>query len=43
MPLALDLTNKEFGYLKALKRAPNHGKKTYWTCVCSLCGREKDI
>lgn len=43
MPLALDLTNKEFGYLKALKRAPNRGKKTYWTCVCTLCGRKKDI
>ena len=43
MPKALDLTNIVFGNLKALSKAPNRGKKTYWLCECKLCGNIKEI
>jgi hypothetical protein len=42
IPNILDITGKKFGYLTAIKRAPNKGKKTYWTCRC-ICGKEIDI
>lgn len=29
MPKALDLTNKKFGYLTAIKKAPSRSGKTY--------------
>lgn len=43
MPKALDLTGQQFGYLKAIRRGPNKGKKTSWWCECQLCGTEKLI
>lgn len=42
MPKALDLTGQRFSHLVAQYRVPNHGKKTYWHCICD-CGKEKDI
>lgn len=42
IPKALDITGKKFGYLTAMKRAPNKSGKTYWACKC-VCGKEKDI
>ena len=42
MPKALDLTNKKFGKLTALKKAPSRNNKTYWFCVCE-CGNQKEI
>lgn len=42
MPKALDITNKRFGHLVAIEKAPSKGKKTYWTCKCD-CGIIKDI
>lgn len=42
MPNALNLTGKKFGYLTVLQKAPNKGKKTYWTCQCD-CGTVKDV
>ena len=42
MPKALDLNGKIFTHLKVLNKAPNKGKKTYWTCECLLCGSVKD-
>lgn len=38
----IDLTNKKFGRLTVLCRAPNRGKQTYWLCKCE-CGNEKEI
>lgn len=42
-----DLTGQTFGYLKILYRAePKENvskKRTYWHCLCTACGREKDI
>lgn len=32
MPKFLDLTDKTFGDLKVLSRAPNKDKNVYWTC-----------
>lgn len=43
MPKALDLTNKIFGNLKAISKAPSKSGKTYWKCECLLCGNIKDI
>ena len=43
MPKALDLTNKIFGNLKALEKAPSKSGKTYWKCECLLCGNIKNI
>lgn len=37
-----DLTGEKFGRLTVLERAKNHGKRTYWKCLCD-CGREKDV
>ncbi len=42
MPNALNLMGRKFGYLTVLQKAPNKGKKTYWTCQCD-CGTIKDI
>ena len=35
--MPLDLTNKRFGYLVLIKRAPNKGTRTAWLCQCD-CG-----
>ena len=43
MPKSLDLSNQIFGNLKAIKKAPSKGKKTYWLCECLLCGNVKEI
>lgn len=43
MPKALDLTNKIFGNLKVIQKAPSKSGKTYWTCECLLCGNIKEI
>lgn len=43
MPKALDLTNKVFGNLKCIQKAPTRNKKTYWECECLLCGTHKII
>ena len=43
MPKSLDLSNQIFGNLKAIKKAPSRGKKTYWLCECLLCGNVKEI
>jgi hypothetical protein len=32
-----DLTGQTFGRLVATKRAPNHGRRTMWECLCE-CG-----
>jgi hypothetical protein len=37
-----DLTNKNFGRLRALRRGKSRGKHGYWLCVCE-CGRRKLI
>ena len=42
MPKALDLTNKRFGSLVAIKKAENRNKKTYWLCKCD-CGNFKEV
>lgn len=42
MPKFIDLTNKTFGDLEVIRRAPNKGKNVYWTCKCK-CGNVKDI
>lgn len=42
MPKALDLTDQKFGRLKAIKKAPSRGGKTYWLCECE-CGNTKEI
>ena len=36
---AQDITNQQFGRLKALYRTINKGKKTAWVCECS-CGQQ---
>ena len=43
MPVALDLTGKQFGYLKAIKKAESRSGKTYWLCECQLCGTLKEV
>ena len=43
MPKALDITNKVFGNLKAISKAPSRSGKTYWLCECLLCGNKKEI
>ena len=42
MPKALDLTNKKFGKLTAIKKLPSKKGKTYWLCRCD-CGAEKEV
>lgn len=42
MPKSLDLTDKTFGFLTAIKKAPSRSGKTYWLCRCG-CGVEKEI
>ena len=42
MPKALDITNKRFGKLIAIKKMPSKNGKTYWLCKCD-CGEEKEI
>ena len=42
MPKALDLTNKRFGSLVAVKKAESRNKKTYWLCKCD-CGDFKEV
>lgn len=42
MSKALDLTNQKFGRLKAIKKAPSRGGKTYWLCECE-CGNTKEV
>ena len=38
----IDLTNKRFGRLLVLNRAPNKNGKVYWLCQCD-CGNIKEI
>lgn len=33
----IDLTGQKFGRLSVIDRAPNHGRRTMWNCVCD-CG-----
>lgn len=42
MPKALDLTEKRFGQLIAIKKAPSQKGKTYWICNCN-CGNQVKI
>lgn len=42
MPKALDITNKRFGSLVAISKAPSHSGKTYWLCQCD-CGNQKEV
>src|SRR5690349_11893108 len=39
MPPLIDLTERRFGRLLVLERAPNVSKKTVWNCRCD-CGSE---
>lgn len=41
MPRALDLTDKIFGNLKAIRKVPSRNGKTYWECECLLCGSKR--
>lgn len=38
----IDLTEKRFGKLTAISRAPNNNGRTYWKCKCD-CGKEKIV
>lgn len=42
MPKVLDLTNKKFEKLTAIKKLPSRKGKTYWLCRCD-CGVEKEV
>ena len=33
-----DITGQKFGKLTVIKRAPNKGRRTMWTCQCD-CGK----
>ena len=44
----VDLTGREFGFLKVISRAQDMEEKsgrksTVWRCKCLLCGKEKNI
>lgn len=48
MATANDLTEREFGFLKVLKRDQDHvtksgQKKVMWLCECKLCGSHKSV
>lgn len=43
MSKLIDLTDQTFGYWKVLKRAENRNGKAYWRCLCTACGKEKDV
>lgn len=36
----VDITNKEFGYLKVISLSHSDKKNTYWKCKCSGCNSE---
>lgn len=40
--IRIDFTGVRFGKLVVLRKAPNRGRRTVWTCLCD-CGVEKDI
>lgn len=42
MRLLIDLTEKRYGSLTVLERAPNRHKKTMWKCQCD-CGNIVDV
>lgn len=42
MPKPLDITNKRFGKLTAIKKVSSRKGKTYWLCQCD-CGEYKEI
>ena len=42
MPKALDITNKRFGSLIAIKKVASKNGKTYWLCKCD-CGGEIEV
>lgn len=44
MSKLIDITGQDFGYWHVLYKAPTEkGKKTKWHCVCTACGKEKDV
>ena len=44
MSKLIDLTNQDFGFWHVIERAPNRaGGKAYWKCVCTACGKEKEV
>lgn len=48
MAKAEDLTGREFGKIKVLKRAkdratPSGQKRIFWACECSICGKKREI
>lgn len=44
MSKLIDLTGQSFGYWKVLHRAKNDKSgKAYWHCLCTACGKEKDV
>jgi hypothetical protein len=42
MPPMINLAGQSFGYLIALRRAPNVGNATRWICKC-VCGNETSV
>ncbi|MGG5341151.1 hypothetical protein [Enterococcus sp. AZ192] len=42
MAVALNLENKKFGRLTAIRRSDNVGNHAYWQCICE-CGNEKTV
>lgn len=42
MPAFVDVTNKRYGRLTVLGRAPNRRKMTYWLCLCD-CGAKTEV
>lgn len=43
MSKLIDLSGQTFGYWKVLERAENRQGKAYWKCLCTACGKEKEV
>lgn len=44
MSKLIDLTGQDFGYWHVIERAPSKpGQRTRWRCICTACGKEKDV
>ena len=43
MSRLIDMTGQDFGYWHVLYRANNTTGRAKWHCVCTACGKEKDV
>ena len=43
MSKLIDLTGQDFGYWHVIEQAQSRNGRAYWKCVCTACGKNKEV